>query len=147
MILHNEYLTDEELMMLISEAEDELVTAPPELTYEITKKIFGPEQRNVLQKKTEFTAYCLRVALSVAAAVAFVFILPYLPGIDCEDCENETAVCADKESFLKENDSYPTKEEVLNDKSIIRMVLEGENIFDNKENNNKIKYEDENGGW
>ena len=31
MILHNEYLTDEELELLISETEDDFVPAPPEM--------------------------------------------------------------------------------------------------------------------
>lgn len=155
MILHSEYLTDEELELLISETEDDLVPAPPEMADRIVNIIWKETQvkENSVAAKTrsktcqskkngkrrEFAAYCFRVAMSVAAAIAFMCIVPHLPGFDEYGVEPEVQEYADKEAYLKENGSeprqevyttYPTREEVLNDKSLMQRLLEGENIFD-----------------
>lgn len=156
MILHNEYLTDEELELLISEVEGDLVPAPPEMADRIANVLWKEVQvkenneaektrsKTAQNKKTgkrrEFAAYCFRVAMSVAAAIAFMCILPNLPGFDENGVESEVQEYADKEAYLKENGSeprqevytaYPTREEVLNDKSLMQRLMEGENIFDN----------------
>lgn len=156
MILHNEYLTDEELELLISEVEGDLVPAPPEMADRIANVLWKEVQvkenneaektrsKTAQNKKTgkrrEFAAYCFRVAMSVAAAIAFMCILPNLPGFDENGVESEVQEYADKEAYLKENRSeprqevytaYPTREEVLNDKSLMQRLMEGENIFDN----------------
>ncbi len=168
MILHNEYLTDEDLELLISEAEDDLVPAPPEMADKITSLMWEaphlkeveavPEtkrkarQRKKTSKKREFAAYCFRVTMSAAAAIAFMFIMPYLPGFGGDSGAPETLEYVDKETYLKENGSdtwqavyvtYPSREEVLNDKSMMQRLLDGENIFNN---NDKIDLKDENGG-
>ncbi len=155
MILHNEYLTDEELEMLISEAEDDLVPAPPEMADKIMSLMWEASQLKEVEavsetkrrlrqskktsKKREFAAYCFRVAMSAAAAIAFMFILPYLPGFGEDSSAPETQEYMDKETYLKENGSdtwqevyvtYPSREEVLNDKSMMQRLLDGENIFD-----------------
>lgn len=156
MILHNEYLTDEELELLISEVEGDLVPAPPEMADKIMglmreapqlKEVEAvseakrePGQSKKISKKRAFAAYCFRVTMSVAAAIAFMCILPNLPGFDEYGVESEVQEYADKEAYLKENGSeprqevytaYPTREEVLNDKSLMQRLMEGENIFDN----------------
>lgn len=156
MILHNEYLTDEELELFISEVEGDLVPAPPEMADRIANVLWKEVQvkenneaektrsKTAQNKKTgkrrEFAAYCFRVAMSVAAAIAFMCILPNLPGFDENGVESEVQEYADKEAYLKENGSeprqevytaYPTREEVLNDKSLMQRLMEGENIFDN----------------
>ncbi len=154
MILHNEYLTDEELELLISETEDDLVPAPPEMTDRIANAIWkevcvkennvAAETRNKTAqnkkagKRREFAAYCFRVAMSVAAAIAFMCIVPNLPSFVGYGAEPEVQEYADKEAYLKENGNeprqevyttYPTREEVLNDKSLMQRLLDGENIF------------------
>lgn len=156
MILHNEYLTDEELELLISEVEGDLVPAPPEMADRIANVLWKEVQvkenneaektrsKTAQNKKTgkrrEFAAYCFRVAMSVAAAITFMCILPNLQSFDENGVESEVQEYADKEAYLKENGSeprqevytaYPTREEVLNDKSLMQRLMEGENIFDN----------------
>lgn len=168
MILHNEYLMDEELELLISEAEEDLVPAPPDMADKITSLIWEtpqlkeveaisetkrePRQTKKISKKREFAAYCFRVAMSVAAAIAFMFIMPYLPGFGGNGGEQETQEYVDKEAYLKENGSdmwqevyvtYPSREEVLNDKSMMQRLLDGEGIFNN---NDKTDLKEENGG-
>ena len=155
MILHSEYLTDEELELLISETEDDLVPAPPEMADRIMglmreaprlKEVEAvseakrePGQSKKISKKREFAAYCFRVAMSVAAAIAFMCIVPNLPGFDEYGVEPEVQEYADKEAYLKENGSeswqevyttYPTREDVLNDKSLMQRLFDGEKIFD-----------------
>lgn len=155
MILHSEYLTDEELELLISETEDDLVPAPPEMADGIANVLWAEVQvkesgvaeetrsKTAQNKKTgkrrEFAAYCFHVAMSVAAAIAFMCIVPHLPGFDEYGVEPEVQEYADKEAYLKENGSeprqevyttYPTREEVLNDKSLMQRLFDGEKIFD-----------------
>lgn len=155
MILHSEYLTDEELELLISETEDDLFPAPPEMADGIANALWAEVQvkesgvaeetrsKTAQNKKTgkrrEFAAYCFRVAMSVAAAIAFMCIVPNLPGFDEYSVEPEVQEYADKEAYLKENGSeprqevyttYPTREEVLNDKSLMQRLFDGEKIFD-----------------
>lgn len=155
MILHSEYLTDEELELLISETEDDLVPAPPEMADRIADIIWKEawvKEDNVTAKtrsktcqskkngkQREFAAYCFRVSMSAVAAIAFMFIMPYLPGFGGYGAEPEVQEYADKEAYLKENGSkmrqevyttYPTREEVLNDKSLMQRLFDGENIFD-----------------
>ena len=121
MIIHNEYLTDEELESLISETEDDLVPAPPEMVDMIANAIWKEVQvkensvvaetrsKTCQSKKTgkrrEFAAYCFRVAMSVAAAIAFMCIAPNLPGFDGHSDELNAQEYANKEAYLKENGS------------------------------------------
>lgn len=140
MMLHNEYLTDEELNQLISEAEADLMPAPPDLTDNILKAIRdSEEQETVVQrpeelskeitkikrkKNLDFAAYCFRVGMAAAAAIAFIFIMP--------DWERED---------VRE---YPTREEVLNDTGILQKVFGEDGIFTGNYDYNDMK--EENGG-
>lgn len=140
MMLHNEYLTDEQLNQLISEAEADLMPAPPDLTDNILKAIRdSEEQETVVQrpeelskettkikrkKNLDFAAYCFRVGMAAAAAIAFIFIMP--------DWEMED---------VRE---YPTREEVLNDTGILQKVFGEVGIFTGNYNYNDMK--EENGG-
>lgn len=140
MMLHNEYLTDEQLNQLISEAEADLMPAPPDLTDNILKAIRdSEEQETVVQrpeelskettkikrkKNLDFAAYCFRVGMAAAAAIAFIFIMP--------DWEMED---------VRE---YPTREEVLNDTGILQKVFGEEGIFTGNYDYNDMK--EENGG-
>lgn len=165
MILNNEYLSDEELEQLISEVEaDDLVPAPPELKENIIHAVFGelhieaaqikekireaavdipnPPPEIKKRKQKEFAAYCFRVGMSVAAAVAFIFIMPYLPefggtenvnwppGAMQDDVNPPDIPEWEKEAETEERlQDYPTKEEVLNETTILQKVLEGSNIL------------------
>lgn len=140
MMLHNEYLTDEQLNQLISEAEADLMPAPPDLTDNILKAIRdSEEQETVVQrpeelskeitkikrkKNLDFAAYCFRVGMAAAAAIAFIFIMP--------DWEMED---------VRE---YPTREEVLNDTGILQKVFGEDGIFTGNYDYNDMK--EENGG-
>lgn len=140
MMLHNEYLTDEQLNQLISEAEADLMPAPPDLTDNILKAIRdSEEQETVVQrpeelskettkikrkKNLDFAAYCFRVGMAAAAAIAFIFIMP--------DWEMED---------VRE---YPTREEVLNDTGILQKVFGEDGIFTGDYDYNDMK--EENGG-
>lgn len=92
------YISDEMLEQLILQVEqNELVTAPPDLTEKILQaaglgketsmELLEPEKNDAFRmasakskatRKKEFYAYCFRVITSVAAAVALVFLLPEL---------------------------------------------------------------------
>ena len=90
------YISDEELELLISQVEqEELVAAPPDLMESIllaaglAKEHAVAEENSLtaqkvvavkkaVTRKKEFYAYCFRVVASVAAAVALVFLLPEL---------------------------------------------------------------------
>lgn len=140
MIIQNEYLSDDELQKLISETEADMVSAPPGLKDKIVKS-------NRPSKKKEYAAYCFRVVTSVAAAIVFIFIMPYLP--DFSETGNRTDLSGyeNKEIFIKENfelieyeePQYPTREEVLNDKSIMRKVLDGDAFFEYGDKETELK--------
>ncbi len=170
MMLHNEYLTDEQLNQLISEAEADLMPAPPDLTDNILKAIRdSEEQETVVQrpeelskettkikrkKNLDFAAYCFRVSVAVAASVAFIFIMPYLPGFDMGTDGEEPYTATNywepaplSEEQLAEYDALrncPTREEVLNDTDFFQKVFWENSIF--KENINLDSLKEENGG-
>lgn len=138
MTLHNEYLTDEELEQLISEVEAcDLVTAPPDLA----KQVMGKIREKRKKQNRDFAGYCFRVGLSVAAAVAFIFMMPYLPEFEisgdkiqgiAENKKDELLETAEwKEQWDVETErpepDYPTKEEVLNDTGLLHRVFNGNN--------------------
>lgn len=151
MMIYNEYLSDEELHKLISETETDIVPAPPDLKEEILIALFGePEkaksnrilkreaslsERGIRQQPLEFARYCFRVVTTVAAAVAFIMIMPYLPGL------SETALVDNiqteiRQEVLWELKECPTKEEVLNEKSF------WEKAFGSNQNENSFIKED-----
>lgn len=172
MILRNEYLTDEELMQLISEVEEnDLVPAPPDCMKNIVNTVFDkPSKELKRRKQREFAGYCFRVGMSVAAAVAFIFIMPYLPGFDGtvnevqtpeqiqdnyekppevpdwikEELSTKPPVWENMDAQERKVQNYPTKEEVLNDKGILNKVFEGNNIF--KETNKWNIFTEKDGG-
>ncbi len=170
MILHNEYLTDEELEALISEVEaDEIVPAPPGVAESICRAVFNevcaegdyvgipteegkseqpdPSPKHEVKKnirKADFAGYCIRVVISAAAAIAFIFITPYLPEFGTTGGE-EPATYIDRETYLEENQrEYPTREEVLNEENMWSALPDIKSIFDG----NSVDYDvkDENGG-
>lgn len=88
MKLDQNYLSEEELDLLISDIEEhDLVQAPPDLLNQILYTIEESipfenntsllEKDSLQRKKTiEFRKYCLQVITSVAAAIVLVFLLP-----------------------------------------------------------------------
>lgn len=77
----NEYLSDEELELLVSRVEEnDLVAAPPDMKERIVSGIAeeGSGVREGQQKK-EFWNYCFRVWTSVAAAIFILFLLGAMP--------------------------------------------------------------------
>ena len=122
MISKREYLSDEELEQLILEIEqEELVPAPPDLMESILARA---EKGSKESKVREFRAYCLRVVMSVAAALLMVFTLPGLMDTQLSDRIPEQEVST--QEMPKE---IPTKEETLSETGIFRKALGGINIF------------------
>ncbi len=139
------YLSDEELKQLILDVEqNELVAAPPDLQDKIMSEVeFIQKSSNEEVKKNivseskvkEFRAYCFRVLTSAAAAIVIVFMLPELLNTQYS------------ERFIRQetvSKPYKTKEELLNDTSILMQILGDTNIFDN---DNKLNiFNGKNGG-
>ncbi len=163
MMLHNEYLTDEELGQLISEAEADLIPAPPELADNILNAIKEmekqeaeiircqkpealPKEKAKIKKKKnlEFAAYCFRVGMAAAAAIAFIFIMPYLPGLDMNgDADDSYAEMNLWEPETLNEVQYaeyealrscPTREEVLNHANFFQKVFGESGIFTENDN-------------
>lgn len=129
------YLSDEELELLIADVEqNELVMAPPDLLEEILEHIaeteidIEPDGEALKQspKPTnnirEFRRYCFRICASVAAAVFLVFAMPAAS-------DNMTTHVPEQKDFAMES-KYATKEEALNDESLLMQKLGSINIFD-----------------
>lgn len=77
------YLSEEELMQLILDVEEnDLVSAPVGLLDSILKEVETLEESKIISsnskenKTKEFQRYCIRVITSVAAAIAIVFLTP-----------------------------------------------------------------------
>lgn len=151
MIIHNEYLTDEELEQLISEVEaDEIVPAPPDLTEHVLAAVFVDKS-----KKKDFAGYCFRVGMAAAAAVAFIFIMPYLPQSEVLQEEptvqppdaREQVLESIYEEYVPQSEfrqEYPTKEEVLKETNFSKEPFGGSDFI--KENSYLDIFKKENGG-
>jgi hypothetical protein len=73
MTTKTDYLSDEELMNLISDVEVNMqVQAPSNLTDNVVASIEAYERK----KTVSFCQYCLRVGFAVAAAIALISIVP-----------------------------------------------------------------------
>ena len=110
------YLSDEELQKLIEGAEAETdVKAPDDLEDKVIARIESRERR----KTVDFTTYCLRVGFGVAAAIALLTIVPFIPQ------RQVTPPAMDDVTVAKE---IPTREEVLGSKTALTReeVLRGE---------------------
>lgn len=136
-----EYLTDEELMLLIEEVEQkELVEAPPDLMEEILATVGGmePDSVSVLperkpqpipvrkvsleKRRKEYRAYCFRVITSVAAAIALVFLLPEaVSSVPKEPSAWETEITRGR---------YESKEEALGGSNFLTKKLGGTGWFE-----------------
>ena len=105
------YLSDEELNAMICEIESgDLVMAPPDIKENVLRK--------VASKKKEYVTYCFRVALSVAAAIAIMFLLP--KNID----------------YTAHDEKIPTKQEILekealDNRGLVEKLLDNIELFEN----------------
>ena len=104
-----DYLSEEELLKLISDIENEdIVKAPPDILENILSQVQAEDTDNrkavhpemispaamgrppaseqkeisLIERRRYFIKYCLSTALSAAAAIALTFSLPYLKGTD-----------------------------------------------------------------
>ncbi len=107
------YLSDDELSKLIMDVEGkELVQAPAG----IERKVLSFVEHKRRRKTVEFSTYCLRVAFAVAAAIAIVCIVPFIPETKANIPSREEAVLTrnvvSREEVLSSRPA-PTKEEVL----------------------------------
>lgn len=136
----SDYMSDEELELLIADIEqNELVAAPPDMLEEILERVWESEEDAVSDAENttsnretaysvksftnirEFRRYCFKVCASVAAAVILVFALPVMS-------ENFVTNTTEQEPFIRES-RYATKEEALNDQSYLMEKFGGTNIF------------------
>lgn len=140
-----EYLTDEELKLLIEEVEqEELVEAPPDLMEgilvatglaepdresgvpekapEMETQPISVRRVSLEKRKKEYRAYCFRVITSVAAAIVLVFLLP------------GTASSVSKEPSAWEEEvtqgRYESKEAALTGSDFLTKKLGGTSWFD-----------------
>ena len=83
--MSHEYLSDEELQKLISDVElNDIVQAPVHLQEKVLDAVSAADRagnvaKTKKQKIIEYRLYSLKVALAVAAAIAVMFIVPYVP--------------------------------------------------------------------
>lgn len=93
------YLSEEELEKLILDVEEEtLINAPPDFLGNILISIDGTKK-----KKTEFRKYCFKVISSMAAAIAFLILIPGISGMKEREIPSKEAIISE---------SVQTREEV-----------------------------------
>ena len=107
------YLTDDELEKLIMDIESEpLVQAPHGIERNVLATIDHWQQKKIVT----FYQYCLRVGFAVAAAIALVCIVPFIPYTRAEISSKKDIVVeryvVSKDEVL-ESRAVKTKEEVL----------------------------------
>jgi hypothetical protein len=122
------YLSDDELDKLIMDVEEkELVQAPAGIERNVLSFIEYKKRR----KTIEFSKYCVRVAFAVAAAIALVCIVPFIPDTKKQIPTREETVLAEnvisREEVL-EGRSSKSKEEFMKERSNAG-YLEGTEIF------------------
>lgn len=93
------YLSEEELEKLILDVEEEtLINAPPDFLGNILISIDGTKK-----KKTEFRKYCFKAISSMAAAIAFLILIPGISGMKEREIPSKEAIISE---------SVQTREEV-----------------------------------
>ena len=111
------YLSDDELSKLIMDVEEkELVEAPAGIERNVLSFIEYKKRR----KTAEFSKYCLSVAFAVAAAIALMCIVPFIPDTGVRMASREEVVTKRdviSRDVILETGAVKTKEEVLNKRS------------------------------
>ena len=95
-----DYLSDEELMLLIEECEKDPVPCAPEITHSVLEKIRSGAPAKGRDPRAGYALYCARVWLAVAASVAFLMFVPVAGRMPT------------REEYLSRTE-VPLKEEVL----------------------------------
>ena len=111
------YLTDDELNKLIMDVEEkELVQAPTG----IEKNVLSFVEYKRRKRTLEFGKYCLRVGCAVAAAIALVCIVPFIPETQARIPSREDTLSGrnviSREAVLEKRPGR-SKEEVLKEHS------------------------------
>ena len=128
MKLDQNYLSDEELEVFITDIEEnDLVSAPPELlnqilhTIELSESCIKPITSFEMQRKKtiEFRKYCLQVITSVAAAIVLVFLFP----MSIQMQKSELPSIPSKDMILAKQ-TVKTKSDVVEDSSREKVKLE-----------------------
>lgn len=98
------YLTDDELAKLISEAEcEDMPPAPENIMEDILLRI----DKRKKNKASEYRLYCAKVIVSVAASVAFVLTVPFFKGYERVEYPDKSEVITEsisKEEYLNGKD-------------------------------------------
>ena len=137
---HRSYLSDEELEYLMCEIESkDLVFAPPDIQEQVLNVLDETphviSERSNIDKIREFKRYRFRVLATVAAAVVAVFVLPRVENLQQHTMPEKPSA---KQDFLKKG-RYKTKEEALNDSSMLENMLGNVNIFSDKDKYNLFR--------
>ena len=137
---HKNYLSDEELEFLMCEIESkDLVFAPPDIQEQVLNVLDETPhvitERSNTDKIREFKRYRFRVIATVAAAVVAVFVLPRVENLQQHTMPEKPSA---KQDFLKKG-RYKTKEEALNDSSMLENMLGNVNIFSDKDKYNLFR--------
>ena len=137
---HRSYLSDEELEYLMCEIESkDLVFAPPDIQEQVLNVLDETPhvitERSNTDKIREFKRYRFRVLATVAAAVVAVFVLPRVENLQQHTMPEKPSA---KQDFLKKG-RYKTKEEALNDSSMLENMLGNVNIFSDKDKYNLFR--------
>ena len=137
---HKNYLSDEELQSLMCEIESkDLVFAPPDIQEQVLNVLDETPhvitERSNTDKIREFKRYRFRVIATVAAAVVAVFVLPRVENLQQHTMPEKPSA---KQDFLKKG-RYKTKEEALNDSSMLENMLGNVNIFSDKDKYNLFR--------
>ncbi len=107
-----EYLSDDDLNMLISNTENEpQVNAPSYIERNVLSIIETGERRKILS----FRLYCARVGFAVAVSILFVCIVPFIPSLKTNILSNEYVTeesIASKEDVLASR-PVKTKQEIM----------------------------------
>ena len=99
----NEYLSDEELNKLIDEIEQEGETVAP-YSIEETVLSYLDKKREKKTTKISYYVYCMKVSVSIAAAILMMVLLPYFKN-------NGTSLPSKKD--VMEQEASISKEELL----------------------------------
>ncbi|MBO7699810.1 MAG: hypothetical protein J6S47_01870 [Eubacteriaceae bacterium] len=94
-----DYLSDEELMLLIDECEKDPVPAAPDVTETVLERIHAAPPKKG-PSRGSYALYCARVWLAVAASVAFLMFVPVMDRMPT------------REEYLSRTE-VPDREEVL----------------------------------
>lgn len=129
--MSGKYLSDEELARLMAEVENEgLIKAPDRIEKNVLGKIHAKKK-----KVKDFRLYCMRVGLSVAAAITIIFVGPLNPLVQSEvpsrEVVKQSKVVTSKEEAMAER-NVKTREEAINDKGTFENISEVQELIENK---------------